>query len=900
MASIGRGQAGRTRVLGRAIGGLSACAVAVLLFLVLGASASASVDLHVAAGTPTPQPPLSNSTGVASVPWSDPICPPIEGTQDTDPGVPPGSWSSLLEQAFAPLEEGGVEDAVEQVVDEAWANYLTHSQGASPPGFTTLKDAEDLLKGKAIAALLDQRTWAGIVQRIANVYKPTPANPNEFFAHLDQYAGGVSSVACDGNDSYRLFRSNGAASLWQLGPEGTWAKLTYDTDAPQPPENAQWTPVPGAPRSYIASLPTANPRSPFGMPLERLEGELTIGPDAIRRSCLSDESTTETANFQLDVSLYEAIQQNASWIALVPQARFVALLPKFSGDCATTPAVYTPWTSGPAVPPGAFAISNRASFIAAYTATPAAASIDRWQRNGTDWLPGVPIAGPTFTNFGDDALPRVAISGDGQTVAGCWLGPPLAGSGFESLKANEIAGIPPRYPEIFHFADGSVTYPSTGTTDPQGCSSVSLNETGDTVWYQQRGPAPNWFSSPTAPANARPVLTLPGDRQVEASGPSGAAAGFSASAQDGNGPVAASCSPASGAVFPLGSTTVSCHATNAFGTANGTFVVTVRDTTAPALTVPAGPLSAEASEAAGAPVSFAATASDLVDGAVPVSCSPGPGAVFPLGTTSVGCTASDQAGNTVTRGFDVVVVDSTPPLLSAVPGDLVVPASGPAGAQVGYATPTASDLVDGALPVSCSPGPDSTFPIGATTVRCMATDAHGNASSQSFGVTVSPIAIAVPEGLTVAAKDAGGQVVRYQVTATDELNGRKWKATCAPPSGTTFPLGVTRVDCRASDAHGTSTASFTVAVRDTKPPQISGLPGGQKVTATSPGGAIVSYVQPSAIDNVDGSTPVTCSPRSGSVFPVGKTVVTCSASDAAGNKSSRTFAITVKAAVFAP
>lgn len=46
---------------------------------------------------------------------------------------------------------------------------------------------------------------------------------------------------------------------------------------------------------------------------------------------------------------------------------------------------------------------------------------------------------------------------------------------------------------------------------------------------------------------------------------------------------------------------------------------------------------------------------DTLDGVVPVTCAPAPGTRFPVGTTTVTCTAKDAAGNTRTSTFDVVV-----------------------------------------------------------------------------------------------------------------------------------------------------------------------------------------------------------------------------------------------------
>ena len=54
-------------------------------------------------------------------------------------------------------------------------------------------------------------------------------------------------------------------------------------------------------------------------------------------------------------------------------------------------------------------------------------------------------------------------------------------------------------------------------------------------------------------------------------------------------------------------------------------------------------------------VTFKVTATDDVDGAVPVSCQPKSGSRFKLGRTTVGCEATDSSGNTVNGAFTVTV-----------------------------------------------------------------------------------------------------------------------------------------------------------------------------------------------------------------------------------------------------
>jgi hypothetical protein len=73
------------------------------------------------------------------------------------------------------------------------------------------------------------------------------------------------------------------------------------------------------------------------------------------------------------------------------------------------------------------------------------------------------------------------------------------------------------------------------------------------------------------------------------------------------------------------------------------------------------------------------------------------------------------------------------------------------------------------------------------------------------------------------------------------------------------------------------------------------MPSNQTVVAAGvTGGAAVSWTAPTASDLVDGSVTVVCSPESGSTFALGITTVTCSATDAAGNKASASFTVSVR------
>jgi hypothetical protein len=149
-------------------------------------------------------------------------------------------------------------------------------------------------------------------------------------------------------------------------------------------------------------------------------------------------------------------------------------------------------------------------------------------------------------------------------------------------------------------------------------------------------------------------------------------------------------------------------------------------------------------------VAFSASATDAEDGVLPVTLSPASGSGFPVGTTVVTATATDSHNNRVTKTFDVVVEDTTPPTLS-LPADLVLEATSASGAVATFAA-TAHDLVSGDVPVSLSPPSGSTFPLGTTTVAADATDAAGNTAEGSFTVTVRDTTAPIIESIAVSPK----------------------------------------------------------------------------------------------------------------------------------------------------
>lgn len=83
---------------------------------------------------------------------------------------------------------------------------------------------------------------------------------------------------------------------------------------------------------------------------------------------------------------------------------------------------------------------------------------------------------------------------------------------------------------------------------------------------------------------------------------------------------------------------------------------------------------------------------------------------------------------------------------------------------------------------------------------------------------------------------------------------------------------------------------------DVVPPVISECPAHVTALCMDAGGAMVDYLPPMATDDRDGVVPVVCTPAPGAWFPMGNTLVTCLANDAAGNTSSCGFYVTVLSA----
>jgi N-acetylneuraminic acid mutarotase len=167
----------------------------------------------------------------------------------------------------------------------------------------------------------------------------------------------------------------------------------------------------------------------------------------------------------------------------------------------------------------------------------------------------------------------------------------------------------------------------------------------------------------------------------------------------------------------------------------------------------------------------------------------------------------------------------------------------------------------------------------------------------------------LPANITVDATGPNGAIVNYAATikpnrvkmnyavaATDPDSGKPLPVTCNPPSGSTFPIGTTTVTCSAKlppPASLVTSGSFTIAVEGAP---VLHLPANITVDATSPHGAVVTYSATATDPNTGKPVPVTCTPASGSTFPIGKTIVWCSAQKSPTLVTKGSFTVTVKGA----
>ncbi|MBK7409119.1 MAG: HYR domain-containing protein [Saprospirales bacterium] len=108
---------------------------------------------------------------------------------------------------------------------------------------------------------------------------------------------------------------------------------------------------------------------------------------------------------------------------------------------------------------------------------------------------------------------------------------------------------------------------------------------------------------------------------------------------------------------------------------------------------------------------------------------------FQIGATGVEINVSTPTGVSASCTFTLTVTETVPPVITCPDVQCVVADQGTEEALVEFADPTAADNCSG-VTVICNPISGSTFPLGATSVVCTASDAAGNSAVCSFTIEV--------------------------------------------------------------------------------------------------------------------------------------------------------------------
>jgi Ca2+-binding RTX toxin-like protein/sugar lactone lactonase YvrE len=337
-------------------------------------------------------------------------------------------------------------------------------------------------------------------------------------------------------------------------------------------------------------------------------------------------------------------------------------------------------------------------------------------------------------------------------------------------------------------------------------------------------------------------------------------------------------------VFPLGETTVTWTAVDASGnSASTTQTVTIVDTTKPILSIPDD----QTVEATSLEQTFVeigqADAHDITGISSIVNDAPD---VFPLGSTLITWTVTDNHDNITTAYQTITVEDTTAPTI-IIPEDITAEAIDPMINHIKLGELITSDSVGVKSITNDKP---NAFPFGSTTVTWTVTDISGNISEATQTVTLidttSP-EIFVPADIVAEATSLSGNMIELGEATGYDIMGIA-SVTDHPPRF--FPLGETTIEWNVVDISGnTASATQTVTIVDTTAPSIT-APASITMEAISADSNIVTLGNPIFSDLVDIPS---ISNNAPDVFPLGETTVTWTAVDASGNSASTTQTVTI-------
>jgi hypothetical protein len=182
------------------------------------------------------------------------------------------------------------------------------------------------------------------------------------------------------------------------------------------------------------------------------------------------------------------------------------------------------------------------------------------------------------------------------------------------------------------------------------------------------------------------------------------------------------------------------------------------------------------------------------------------------------------------------------------------------------------------------------FPVALGPPSCAVGSGEALASSNRFVVAgKGEIYFALAEGGCIAQEEPiYNQTQAYRITGgTGIYAGASGSGTVERKLGRTTATG----------RHGTETWRGTLSAPlefDTTRPTLAGATNRRVRAAKDAKTARVRFTV-TAQDDRDGVVPVRCTPRSGSRFRIGRTRVTCEATDSSANTAAASFTVTVRA-----
>ncbi|MBR9833447.1 HYR domain-containing protein [bacterium] len=266
-----------------------------------------------------------------------------------------------------------------------------------------------------------------------------------------------------------------------------------------------------------------------------------------------------------------------------------------------------------------------------------------------------------------------------------------------------------------------------------------------------------------------------------------------------------------------------------------------------------------------------------------------------IGINSVVLKGIDASGNESTKLATVTVYDTIHPMIMSCPTSIIQTAdAGSCNAIVTWTTPAAADNC-GIDSLIASHNPNSTFPIGTTTITYIAYDESLNTDTCTFTITITdnekPVIGNLPAD-TVLNNDIGNCSAVFNwsaVTASD--NCTLDSLVSSHTSGDAFPVGTTTVTYTAYDhALNTFSTSFTVTVIDIEQPTIV-CPSN-----ISQCDSFVTWNSPIGMDNCVGAITNRSDGvnlYSGDQFPKGITTISYQVTDASNNQSTCSFDVEV-------